>query len=68
MENNKRKTLDFYFCSSTQKKAKSICVGLQSEDDIDQNCTLRTLYSNTWTSRDTNDEPVETSNEVGSKC
>ena len=60
MENNKRKTLDFYFCSPTQKKAKSICVGLQSEDGIDQNCTLQILDSNTCISRDTNDEPVET--------
>ena len=37
-----------------------MCVGLQSEDDIDQNCTLQTLDSNTCASRDTNDEPVET--------
>ncbi|CAF1538177.1 unnamed protein product, partial [Didymodactylos carnosus] len=55
---NKRKTLDSYFSSSTQKKSKSIVS--QSDDGNNQNITLQSCDSHT--SRVTiNDEPVETS-------
>ncbi|CAF4685867.1 unnamed protein product [Rotaria sp. Silwood2] len=57
MENNKRKTLDAYFPSTTQKKSKPILS--QSDDGNNQNVNLQPLDS--YACHLTNDEPVEVS-------
>jgi hypothetical protein len=57
--NNSKRTLDCYFASSTQKKAKPIVT--QLEDDIIENVTVQSSNTHISPAPSTNDKPAEPS-------